>query len=490
MYLLWRIGWLLLCLAAATGYVECHQQKPLGDQKPLSYPTFTIREQTDELCDAGSRFWTGTVNITADKSMFFWFFESRRDPETDPLVLWMSGGPGATGELGLTMGSGPCVVNADGNSTSRRKFSFTDRANVVYIDQPIGVGFSHITNRDDIAVTLQQGARDVYSFLSHLSTNVFPNLSGRSWNLAGESMGGHYVLGYAHYMASLEGQTSLINISSIVIIDGYVDASRQSVGYYDFFCTDWALDGRKAPLMNESACADMAAAVPSCELLGSYCRESYDLLVCGQAFSACEETVGEHFLSGVVPGGWDPYDGRHTCESPPLCSNFAHGRSWKFFNQPWVQEQLGQPYSPFELIDFDTGMRWHRAKSLFLPVTREMTWLLDNTCIRILVINGNDDIIINTPGQMRMLDEQPWHGQARYRSQGYQDWYFGKGDITSDVQGWDVKRGGFWKGTDRLAMYAIDEAGHFAPYHQPEAVGAVLRTWLGTSDNADQRASG
>ena len=176
--------------------------------------------------------------------------------------------------------------------------------------QPIGVGFSHITDRDDIAVTLQQGARDVYSFLSHLSKNVFPNLSGRSWNLAGESMGGHYALGYAHYMASLEGQTSLINISSIVIIDGYVDASRQSVGYYDFFCTDWALDGRKAPLMNESACADMAAAVPSCELLGSYCRESYDLLVCGQAFSVCEETVGEHFLSGVVPGGWDPYDGR------------------------------------------------------------------------------------------------------------------------------------------------------------------------------------
>jgi carboxypeptidase C (cathepsin A) len=89
-----------------------------------------------------------------------------------------------------------------------------------------------------------------------------------------------------------------------------------------------------------------------------------------------------------------------------------------------------------------------------------------------------------------MLDEQPWHGQARYRSQGYQDWYFRKGDITSDVQGWDVKRGGFWKGTERLALYAIDEAGHFAPYHQPEAVGAVLRAWLGTSDTADQRASG
>lgn len=50
------------------------------------------------------------------------------------MFLLSASGPGATGELGLTMGSGPCVVNADGNSTSRRKFSFTDRANVVYIE--------------------------------------------------------------------------------------------------------------------------------------------------------------------------------------------------------------------------------------------------------------------------------------------------------------------------------------------------------------------
>ncbi|KAJ4014173.1 hypothetical protein NW766_006425 [Fusarium irregulare] len=138
----------------------------------------------------------------------------------------------------------------------------------------------------------------------------------------------------------------------------------------------------------------MAAAVPSCELLASHCRESYDILVCEQSFMACEETVGKHFLSGVVPGGWDPYDVRHTCETPPLCSSFAHGRSWEYFNQPWVQEQLGQSYYPFELIDFDTGIRWQQAKSLYLPVTREMTWLLDNTDIRILFINGNDDIVI------------------------------------------------------------------------------------------------
>jgi cathepsin A (carboxypeptidase C) len=43
-------------------------------------------------------------------------------------------GPGATGELGLFMGTGPCAVNEDGNSTRRLEYSWIDRANVVYIE--------------------------------------------------------------------------------------------------------------------------------------------------------------------------------------------------------------------------------------------------------------------------------------------------------------------------------------------------------------------
>jgi hypothetical protein len=86
---------------------------------------------------------------------------------------------------------------------------------------------------------------------------------------------------------------------------------------------------------------------------------------------------------------------RHACETPPLCSDFAHGATWKFFNQPWVQRSLGfaEGY-PFELIDFDTNNRWVAAEHVHLPVTRELTWILDNTDIRVLFVNGNNDIIM------------------------------------------------------------------------------------------------
>jgi carboxypeptidase C (cathepsin A) len=180
--------------------------------------------------------------------------------------------------------------------------------------QPVGVGFSQITDRDQIAVTLEQGAQDVYSFLSTLSHDIFPELAGRPWHITRESMGGHYVTAYTQYMASLErenakqGVEPRINISSAVILDGYIDATRQFVGYYDFFCTDWASDGRKAALMNDTACAAMEAAIPTCEVMAARCRESYDIEICRAANEVCEETLGEYFLDGVRPGGWDPYD--------------------------------------------------------------------------------------------------------------------------------------------------------------------------------------
>ncbi|KAF5667142.1 carboxypeptidase Y like A [Fusarium heterosporum] len=453
-----------LVLTTAIGFVVGQDQKPLTEEITFK-PSFSLRQQSSDLCDAGSRQWTGTVNVTADKSMFFWYFESRHKPETDPLLLWMSGGPGAAGEMGLFMGSGPCVVNPDGNSTRRLNYSWTDRANVVYIDQPVGVGFSTITDRDDIAVSLQQGAKDVYSFLSTFSRDVFPALAGRPWHITGESMGGHYVTGYTQYIVAHERKNAIsgieprINISSAIILDGYIDATRQIIGYYDFFCTDWAADGRKAPLMNETACSVMAAGIP-------------------ESNEVCEATIAEYFLDGVQPGGWDPYDDRHPCETPPLCSNLAHGPAWRFLNRPWVQEQLGFHHVPFDLIDLDTNARWDKAQNIHLPVTRELSYILDETDINVLFINGNNDIIINTPGQMSMLDHQPWKGQRHYRNLNYEAWHYKDGEITSNKDGWNVKKGGFWKGTDRLGIFAVDEAGHLSAHHQPEAVGAVVRQWL------------
>lgn len=64
---------------------------PSGSGSSAGGHPWTIRSQNASLCDAGSKQWTGTVKVSADRTLFFWFFESRNDAQTDPVVLWING---------------------------------------------------------------------------------------------------------------------------------------------------------------------------------------------------------------------------------------------------------------------------------------------------------------------------------------------------------------------------------------------------------------
>lgn len=46
-------------------------QKPLTVSDEQSSDYFSVRQQSVELCDAGSKFWTGSVQVSPEKSMFF-----------------------------------------------------------------------------------------------------------------------------------------------------------------------------------------------------------------------------------------------------------------------------------------------------------------------------------------------------------------------------------------------------------------------------------
>jgi hypothetical protein len=70
--------------------------------------------------------------------------EARNDPENAPTAIYLGGGPGYTTFDGSAAFS--CQANSDANSTTLNEHSFNNHVNMLYIDQPIGVGFSYYSN--------------------------------------------------------------------------------------------------------------------------------------------------------------------------------------------------------------------------------------------------------------------------------------------------------------------------------------------------------
>jgi carboxypeptidase C (cathepsin A) len=66
--------------------------------------------------------------------MFYWWFESRNDPKNDPLVLWLTGGPGCASEIALFYENGPYQFEKDGKTLKSNPHSWNSKANLLYVD--------------------------------------------------------------------------------------------------------------------------------------------------------------------------------------------------------------------------------------------------------------------------------------------------------------------------------------------------------------------
>ena len=140
--------------------------------------------------------WSGFINVPdSSKRIHYLLVESQRDPATDPLVLWYNGGPGCSSMLGFMQEHGPFSW-PDGAATwaGPNPDSWNKEANVLYIEQPAGVGYSYFANPDDIGFnfTDHNAAKDnLHAVLGWYEK--FPEFKTNDLYVSGESYGGIYV---------------------------------------------------------------------------------------------------------------------------------------------------------------------------------------------------------------------------------------------------------------------------------------------------------
>ncbi|XWS41748.1 hypothetical protein CRYUN_Cryun17cG0109900 [Craigia yunnanensis] len=90
---------------------------------------------------------TGYIGV-GDVKFFYYFIESERNPTEDPLLLWLTGGPGCSTLSGLFFEIGPLrfnMVEYNGSlpTFSLNPYSWTKVSSIIFLDAPVGTGFSY-----------------------------------------------------------------------------------------------------------------------------------------------------------------------------------------------------------------------------------------------------------------------------------------------------------------------------------------------------------
>ncbi|KHJ81803.1 serine carboxypeptidase, partial [Oesophagostomum dentatum] len=92
-----------------------------------------------------------TVGATKNHQLHYWLvflltiFGLRYFP-TDPVLLWLTGGPGCSGLSALLTEWGPFMVNDDGATLRNNPYSWNTKASVLTLESPAGVGYSFATD--------------------------------------------------------------------------------------------------------------------------------------------------------------------------------------------------------------------------------------------------------------------------------------------------------------------------------------------------------
>jgi len=303
-------------------------------------------------------------------------------------------------------------------------------ANVIYVDQPAGTGFSY-ANTDYIHNETMVAA-EMYAFMQGFLTK-YPQYRQRDFFITGESYAGHYIpaMGANIVVQNQNPQNQKINLKAVAIGDGLIDSL--------LIAGSWGPYLYAHNLIDSYALSQIQQQFVSCQTdinNGDY----YD------AFSQCNQVINMCFQAA---GNINPYDIRVQCTVPPLCYDTSYITT--YLNLPSVQKMLGvnqpwqacnmQVYAPFEAKDFYSSYRFDLAIIL--------------KAARVLIYNGNYDFIVDFYGTSATLDTMPWPGQTGF---------VGATNTTWNVNGQVAGSSRTYQG---LTYLVVNNAGHMVPHDQP-----------------------
>nr|GMD13387.1 serine carboxypeptidase-like 18 isoform X2 [Ipomoea batatas] len=372
------------------------------------------------------------VGKSEQVQLFYYFIESERSPENDPLLLWLTGGPGCSALSGLLYEIGPFTINSANSTTGDipalelNPYAWTKVANIIFLDQPAGTGFSYSKTWEAYRCNDTLSAQYAYSFLikGYVEGNPLTDKYADNNNR----------VVYAHRMGLLSD--NLYKSTKVNCNGHYLDEHPQNAAcQYD--------------LERVSKCTEK---INIAQILEPMCSNENLLIL--DVSSIVENNVTSLPLL------------QHWCRG----DNYLYSSVWA--NNKIVQKALHVREETItewvrcnESLMYDSGMERTEAYAYNVQSTLDYHRSFTNKSCRVLIYSGDHDMVVPHVSTEEWIESLKVGVEDEWRP-----WF-----VEDQVAGYTMK---YSQEEYELTYATIKGAGHTAPEYKPQQCFSMLQRWL------------
>ena len=387
--------------------------------------------------------YSGFVNVDeeTDSNMFYWLYTVEDENPDAPFLIYLNGGPGASSQLANFLIAGPLKIIRDENGEMhvvvREDGSWAQISNILFLDQPIGTGYSYGHLKVD-------GHREMRKYVLKFIKGFYeihPEMKTKDFYVTGESYGGVLEPHIASEIIDYNKQASdedKIPLKGVTIGNGFVDVAFQRINI------------KQIPLALGLVQSD---SIPQVEALernctaetGSHLKSAYD---------SCA-AIWRYFKD--MDGGVYRYNVEDTSKDMKNKLNDIE----ELLNDPEVVEQVHtqacfDANNSYSIMNFT--VRDNYWEDVMNGSIAEHQYILDNDIPMLLYI-GNMDQLDGPYGVQKWMQKLEWEYMPEFHSSSRQLYYY------TDLDG-KMKVGGNFKQYKNLHFIIIYEGGHLLPRKQ------------------------
>eukprot|EP00928_Gymnodinium_smaydae_P005512 TRINITY_DN11876_c0_g2_i1.p1 TRINITY_DN11876_c0_g2~~TRINITY_DN11876_c0_g2_i1.p1 ORF type:complete len:539 (-),score=37.56 TRINITY_DN11876_c0_g2_i1:357-1919(-) len=438
----------------------------------------------------------GYLNVSR-RHYYYVFARAQSDPDNAPFFFWTNGGPGCSsvGE-GLWMEHGPYKVNGRLVGVEPNPYSWNRFANVLYLEHPVGVGFSYSENASDYKLLNDyQEADDLHDALeafSALYPSFAPNKRAGLY-LSGESYGGEYVPHLAHRIMTGHSHLLKSTLKGIIIANPALSCAADASGrsatlQYQMYFYHGLMSFEQFSKWSANRCDQGALALEEpCQQLLMEAEEAI-----GTVNQQLHKTKRSHQWRKMhrtvndksIEANFDPdhkyqsfcianstldFATQQNANSPGCHPLGDPGRMSDYLNRRDVQQALHVRVDKLVSPQWtDCAGDWiHYTKSNANVLTsyfEPLFNLTDPTQFRVLIMSGDEDIG-TCPGVITQACLSELAGHVK-RTSTWRPWMHN--GITA----------GYYEQFDRYTYATVKGAGHTVPQYQPLTSFQLITRWL------------